>query len=342
MINWLIFCSFIASLTLTLLGLIVDISYQVQYVPQLETLQKKQLEQMPSYREDHEFFLKHPVFAIHKPKKTDFNTFFTQIMTQSRGSLVAPSKKTKILALGSEWVEKRNLIEPNPISDQLFAQVHNYDHWNLDPREVEVWGLSATDLIVSGQIYLSNALHFSGEDILLSLEQSRHLSRILLSTEILNFKLAGLSLLEKEQQILDFMNRRQLATRPSWQAVPLHEIKRYRKHLTATASYLTPLTPSKILQEIFLGKEPPVGLCAVYMNKKELLTFSRGFLEPWFPMEPNFSDRLATISTIRERVEEECNPSPPDVKVEFPIIRNLPFYRRMFAMNILLKKSELL
>ena len=62
MVNWVLFCSFIISLTLTLLGVLVDLTYSLQYQPKIEKLHSDQGSEMEILLQEQNFFHDHPVF----------------------------------------------------------------------------------------------------------------------------------------------------------------------------------------------------------------------------------------------------------------------------------------
>jgi hypothetical protein len=340
MVKWLIFCSFIISLALTIIGLIVDINYQVRFVPQIEKVQKLQSDHIENYLNDKTYFSQHLFFNFKVLQKNDFSTFFKNKLIHDDQSIIPFETKKTVLSLGPQWLDKRHLIKPNEKLDQLFSQVHNFDYWTLKPSDLINKNISATDFIVISQIYLANSIHLSPHDILLSLEQTRHLSRLLLSTQILNFKLAGLSILEKENNLIQYMNSRKFRGYESWNLIPPVEIKKYREFLGLSDFYLSFLTHKSILEKVFLNDSLPIGSCALLQNKNQFLSENEAYLKPHFIFEPSFDDSIKTIKKIKDRIQATCKMKLEPIALKEDMTRHIPYLRRIVGVRHLLQESK--
>lgn len=328
---------------MTLLGLIVDISYQVKYTPQLERIQQRQKNQLATYLVEKRYFSEHPLFKQQTNPVRDFSSLFSQALNkEAKQELVSFQLKKEVLSSGDKWLEKRNLKSSSAKIDKIFSQVHNFDHWILTKKTLKETTVTATDFIVMTQIYLSNALYHSPDDIIISLEQTRNLSKVLLSTQILNFKLAGLSLLEKEKDLINFMIRRKISGAENWTTISQQEIKRFRNFLDSTNSFLNLITPETVLNDVFLKDDLPVGSCALYNQKKDFLAHIQVFLTPLFPFEPSFQDNIRVFDKIKATSLTSCQATPLRPLPKASYIQHIPYYRRIFAVKALLEKSETL
>lgn len=335
MVNWIVFCAFIASLGMTLMGLVVDLTYQLQYKPKLSRFQDIQSNKLESYLAEKSFFDKHPVFHQNPKNQRDFNNIFLPLM-ERYSSLVDIEAKKKALAYGDKWLEKRHLVDPNEQLDHIFSQVHNFQHWNLTADIVEKYQLSPSDFMVINQIYLSNAFYYSPKEVLVSLEQSRNLAKVLLSTEILNFKLAGLSLIEKEHQFINWLIQRKVTGFESWKLVPPETITRFRRFLNQTSEFLNYLTPKDVLDKAFLTASLPTGVCAILNDKQVVLQWAEPFLNQNFPFEPSFQSSLKVIDQVVDKTRQHCHTKIGNASTKTPFVVNMPYYRRLYALRVLL------
>ncbi len=333
MINWLFFCTFVLSLTMTILGILVDVTYQVQYAPVIDKIHSQHQQSLNSYLEQKNFYLKHPLF---RPRLGERKDFAERISLLQQGDLAKPlidkTVKKSLFSMGKQWLDQKHKIPKLENVEKLFADIQEYDHWILPSNPDNDL---ASDLIVADQIFLAWTFHFQPSAIRQALEGSRQLSEILLTTQDLNYKRAGLSLLEKEAEFVAFLKTRMRNARLLWTPISQKELKAFRKHLQQTASYLTPLAEPSLFAKVFFSEKPAVGFCAVYKEKYKLLKWSEGFLSPNFPLEPNFSASVKNMHQIQLRAEEEClhwkSPQPPPVSW----FRHIPFYRRIYGVKMI-------
>lgn len=338
MVNWLLFCSFITSLAMTILGLMVDLSYQFTYEPQIHQWQTEQSQNLQSFLDNENRWAQHPVFQPLAKNKQDLATHLTNIRQGDlQKEILSPSKKKKFMAMGRKWLKQKHQVAEVDTLLDFFNDIEEFDQWT--PIIPIKKGL-ATDFVVSGQLYLAFTYHFRPEEIRQALTKTRHLSRILLSTDHLNFKKAGLSLLEKENQLMQSLNDRYLKTQILWTPVAQTEINAFRKHLHQTASYLSHLTKPEILQKIFLKETKPLGYCAVFATKKPLILWGNQYLKPHFIFEPNFRKTTSTLDLILENGETRCpeyvNTKPPQKRLS----QYIPYYRRLYAIKFILDSEK--
>ena len=190
MFNWLIFLSFSFSCALTLLGLFVDLSYQIQYQPRLEALHKKQKKDFLILLDQKRKWIQHPLFGHKGRKGQDLSTVIDKAPT----SFVSLDLKKKILKTGDRWLEKRNQFPMGQELQSFFDQLENFDHFY--PATDGPFQIKASDFVVMGQLYLFHSIYFSDLSLEHSLSQVRRLAKILISSPFLDYKRAGLSLLD--------------------------------------------------------------------------------------------------------------------------------------------------
>ncbi len=343
MINWLVFSTFVLSMAMTILGLLVDLTYQVRVAPQIESLHKQQRNNLPGYLEDSKKFHQHTVFRPKVPARQDFAKLLTKIQ---RGDLQKPlideKVKKTIFSMGPKWLDQKHKIPQLETVELLFSEIEDYDHWSLpfDPDNNV-----ASDLIVADQIFLAWTFHFKPVALRQALEKSRQLSQILLSTQDLNFKRAGMSLLEKENELLGFLKARYRNYQILWTPVSQQELKAFRYHLRQTARYLSPLAEPQLFTKVFLSESVPIGFCSIAKEKMQMLLWSQKFLEPRFPLEPDFSQTIKNIVGLQEQVKHRCQnwESPPTPEVTW--FQHIPYYRRIYGTKMMFhaeKKRKIL
>ncbi len=343
MINWLVFSTFVLSMAMTILGLLVDLTYQVRVAPQIESLHQQQRKILPDYLADSKKYHQHAVFRPKLSSRQDFSQLLEKIQ---RGDLQKPlideKVKKSIYSMGPNWLDQKHKIPKLEPVELLFSEIEDYDHWTLpfDPDNNV-----ASDLIVADQIFLAWTFHFQPIALRQALEKSRHLSRILLSTQDLNFQRAGLSLLEKENELLAFLKSRYRNYQILWTPVSQQELKAFRYHLRQTARFLSPLTEPKLFQKVFFSKRVPIAFCSIAKEKMQMLLWSQKFLQPRFPLEPNFSETIENIVKLEDKVKTECQnwKSPPSPQVTW--FQHIPYYRRIYGTKMMFhaeKKRKIL
>ena len=338
MVNWLIFCSFVFSLAMTLLGLMVDFSYHLSYQPRIEEWQNQQKDQLSSYLAKEKSYQKHPLFRPRPHQKKDFSQLLSDLRKGDKQQELVPAKTKKdILSLGDQWIEQKHKIKHLPTVLQLFQNIEEYDYWSPEQEDSSD---NTINLIVASQIFLASTFYNEPELIREALKKTRHLSQILLQTQGLNFKRAGLSLLEKEHSLMEFLNSRFLKSRTLWTPVPLSDLRDYRKHLEQTTGYLSLLTKASILEKIFLNSETPIGFCSAYIEKQELIEWGEPYLEKQFLFEPDFSDKIKTLSRIKQKAQTHCQLVKSKSRQPKQWIQHIPYYRRIFAIKMLLKAEH--
>lgn len=340
MINWLIFCTFVLSFSMTLLGIAVDLSYQVQMAPKVLGFQDQQINELTHYMEAKDHFSSHPVFTPPSEKGQNFAELYRNIIEEApEHKLVSRQQKETVLAFSQSWLDKKHKINFTDQIDLLFKEIEKYSYWQ--PTET-VDNSVASDLIVAGQIFLAHTFHYQPQALREALGKVRYFARVLLTTEDLSFKRAGLSLLEKENQFLDLLREQWYKAQLIWTPVPLDEINKYRKFLSATSMKLSYLTPPEVLKTVFQrGQEPP-GFCAVLREKKTFLEWSRVFLSARFPFEPDFNSNISALDQIQSHGREVCHfeVSPKPKHNSVPLAAYIPYYRRLYGIRVLLNNQK--
>lgn len=332
MINWLVFSTFVASFTLTLMGLFVDLTYQMRYQPQLTSLHEQLIAELPHYLQSKDDFSKHPIFSPETHKTKDLTQFFQK----NTPGLIDKKTKQAVLSKGKNWLDKVAVL---PLPDNLllfFKSLKEYDHIGVSLAQ----SIHASDFIVISQIYLSNAFHFAPIPLEQALNQVRQLSIMLLKSSHLAYKRAGLSLLSKERDLFEFIQSRRHVRQLRWTLIPEKQIKSFNDFLNNTAVFLSYLTPPQALEKIFLDNKLPSGFCAVFYEQKDILNWSQPFLMNHFPFEPNFQMTLSRIDKIAQKAKQYCPPQNPKLNVTASWVSHLPYYRRLLAVKILLNKSK--
>ena len=340
MVNWLIFCSFVLSFSMTILGLLVDLTYQTQIAPKVQSFQQEQIQRLPEYIEDKRFFSKHKVFSPPSRNGKNFADLYGKIIAESPSQrLVDFEQKKTVLALSDSWLDKKHKITFTDEIDQLYNEVEEYSYFKI-PEDLD--NTVASDLIVSGQVFLAHTFHYQPEALREALSKVRHFARVLLTSEDLNFKRAGLSLLEKELQFMELLKEEWYKAQLIWTPVPPNEIRGFRKFLAHSSQSLSFLTPPEVLTKAFLGENPPPGFCAVMKEKRFFLRWSRVFLNSRFPFEPDFAPNIKAIGEIQKMGLDRCHSINSNDKMPkgAPLAAYVPYYRRLYGIKILLKAHK--
>src|SRR5690606_25423296 len=93
-----------------------------------------------------------------------------------------------VLSLGVRWLEKRHLIKPSELIEEVFQNVQAYSKWSVYKTLRLNSKLESTEFIVAGQILAANALHSTPENLIETLIKIRHMAFLLLASENFNFK----------------------------------------------------------------------------------------------------------------------------------------------------------
>lgn len=326
---------------MTIFGLFVDLTYQLEYAPKIAEFHGQQEAKLESYLHERSFLSTHPLFAAQSSEGSNFNDYAANfVMKNPAQTLVKMDDRKKVLSAGKKWLEKRHYIVTNEAINSLFGEMDKYSYWKLTESIANENLLSPIDLVVAGQIYLQNIYQDNPQEIASALAKTRKLSALLLSTDSLNFKLAGLSLLEKEHQLINEMNAKKNAEFIAWEPVPLTDLKRYRVFLESTNFYLNFITSPDILTKVFLDKTPPPGLCAVYNQKQLVLDWAESYLQSNFPFEPNFSSNIATIDKIKNQMAQNCTGPFAKYNGERTLASRLPYLRRIRGIDFLLQPGH--
>jgi len=339
MLNWMFFCSFVVSFALTIVGLLMDVTYQIQLAPRVEKFQSYQLKRLPDYLRLKKRLETHPIFNPQLGRGENFQNLWKDLTNRHENKkLLSLKEKKVIMAMGEDWLDQKHKIKLPPVAVDLFANIYDYSHWESS-IPMDAW--DASDLIVSGQLYLAHTLHFEPLNIRESLKRVRHLALILLSMEDMNFKRAGLSLLEKEQTFTRVLDKKILDSELLWAPVSLAELRDFRHYMKQTSGMLSYLSSPQVLNNVYLKGSPPTGFCSVMREKNRILSWSRSFLNSNFPFEPSFQERLDLIDQIRQRGQEACLPLPklkPESKGQW--VTHIPYYRRLYAIKMLLDANK--
>lgn len=342
MARWLIFCSFIFCLSMTLLGLILDLTYQLHYKPLVSDWQSKISQISDGFQIEKDHFDKHPFFSKQPKEGTDFADYLRERITEEKAYVLVNRETQKsVLSLGVRWLEKRHLIKPSELIEEVFQKVQAYSKWSVYKTLRLNSKLESTEFIVSGQILAANAVHSSPENLIDTLVKIRHMAFLLLASENFNFKLAGLSLLEKEAHILDYIKDRRLKMNGEWHLIPAQELKRYRKFLKLTYNLYGYLTPTNILKKHFLDTSLPIGFCSIYFEKQHFIDWMEPFLNSQFPFEPSYTESLSVLEKIQHRAQESCYSESDNKNSEVPFITKIPYYRRIIGLQYLLNTRNL-
>ena len=343
MTKWLIFCSFIICLSMTLLGLFMDLTYQLHYVPQIEDWQKQLQQSSDLYQKEKTYFDTHVFFSKPNSEGKDFASYLrSKTSTEKNFVLISYDLQKSTLSLGRKWLEKRHLIKPSPLVEEIFNRIGQFSTWSVHKTLALNPKMEPTEFIVAGQIYIANSLYTKPTELIESLNRVRHLAFLLLGSEELNFKLAGLSLLDKEKDLINFINQRKLPLHGQWELISSFELTRYRKFLYQTYKYINYLTPPKLLSQLFVKDSLPIGFCSIYKERKPFMEWIKHFLFSSFPFEPNFDARLKVFRKISKKALRHCDSlKETSIESKIPWKAKLPYYRRLFALKLLLTNKSL-
>lgn len=337
-INWLLFSSFVFSLVMTILGLMVDMTYHLQYKPKIQQLHALQEDKLAAYLQEDKKYQNHPLFKPYKNEKKDLASLLADIQKEDKDHplIEAPVKK-RVFAMGKDWLEQKYKIPEIPRVHQLFANIRDFDHWIVSEQTPSHL---ATDLVVAGQLSLAWTFYFKPTAIRQALENTRHLSKILLHTQNLSFKKAGLSLLEKESELMAHVTSRFHKSKFLWTPLSDKEIRNFRHHLAQTSAFLSPLSLQKVYDDVFFSGVEPMGFCAVFKRKRKLLQWSKIYLSPQFPLEPSFHQQLKNLDRVWKQAQTTCLNWPTDSLPKAKWYHHIPYYRRIYAVKMILNAER--
>jgi hypothetical protein len=329
---------------MTLLGVILDLTFQLHYSPMIESRQQKLTESTDSYLKDKVFFESHPLFSRNQGTGTDFADYLrSRVSSDKKHILVNHDLQKTTLSLGKKWLEKRHLIKPSSMIEEIFNRVQTFSRWSVRKTLTLNPQMDPAEFIVASQVYIANSYYTNPNLLVDTLAKVRHMASLLLSSENLNFKLAGLSLLEKEKELLDFMVYKKMPLNGSWEIIPKSQLNRYRKFLYKTYDYLSFLTNPRTLSQLFIKNSLPPGFCSIYHERWPFNQWIRSFLEPQFPFEPSFTDHFQVFAKIKKKAIKNCHSVKEllTTNTSIGMKARIPYYRRIFALKILLDSTTL-
>ena len=345
-LKWFVFFTFIVSMTLSLIGLAVDVVFHTSYVPAIEKWQDKKSNNLEHYLREKEFFAGHRIFSTsdreRQPDK-DFADFLHSRIAPGKDFLFIPlEQQSEVLALRNKWMDKKFTLEAPQAVRETFNRALDYDYWNIEKTLEAKPNIAAREFIVAGQLILASSLKDETEKSIETLKKVRHFARLLLSCENLNFKLAGLSLLSKEQDFISYIDLRMPAQQVEWVTIPLSNLKRYRDFLYTTYDYFDFLMPPALLGKIFIHDKLPSGFCSVFHKKAPILSRAAPLLKGFFPFEPDFSQEYSAYLEINEKAQQKCQSSATKTSQPLSLMTSkIPFYRRIKALKFLLNNKSL-
>ncbi len=340
MLNWLFFTTFIMSFMFTLIGLLVDVTLQTQYIPQLESLQKKQQQSLKTYFELNKQFADSPLF--NQSRETQLYPLkISKYISDAQTRLVDIATRYAVLTLGPHWMEKRHKLAENPNVEKFFKDITQYDCWPLTEKELTELDLSPSELIVAAQLHLAQAYYANTTPLPQALKNVRHLARLLIATSFMNWKRAGLSILEKEKDFIQFIRARKNTKGGDWDLVPQKILQNYIKLLAMTETYLSALNTPQTLKQVFFNKDLPIGFCAVFHKKKGAIQWEFAFLAPKAPFEWSFQESIDLIKDIERVALAKCPQlSALTSSVPLPWAHKIPYFRRLFALHATVGKGH--
>jgi len=322
----------------TLLGLLVDVTFQTQYLPQLEALQQRQKERLKTYFELNKQFADQPLFNPSlEAAVSPLN--ISKYIPDAQTRLVDVATKYAVLTLGPHWIEKRHKLAENLKVENFLREITQYDSWPLREDELSALALSPSEFIVSAQLHLARAYYANTTDLITALRNVRHLAKLLISTSYLNFQRAGLSILEKERDFIQFISARKNPKIENWTLVPQENLRNYIKLIGMTETYLSALNTPLTLKQVFLNNELPIGFCPVFHKRHGALQWEFAFLAPQAPFEWSFHESITLLKEIKKVALSNCPYlSNPMASVALPWVHRVPYYRRLFALHATIGK----
>ena len=128
MLNWLIFSSFVFSMVMTCLGLMLDMSFQLKYKPAIEKYQQNQQRNLADYLKAEASYREHEIFGKKQAHRDDFLTRLTEL---SQGDLQKPllpaATKKDFLSLGKKWLDQKHRVPKLESVESLFSEIEKYD-----------------------------------------------------------------------------------------------------------------------------------------------------------------------------------------------------------------------
>lgn len=340
MLNWLFFTTFIMSLMFTLLGLLIDVTVQTQYLPQLESLQKKQQQRLKTYFELREQFADQPLFNQSR-ETTLYPLKISKYIPNAQTPLVDAQTQYATLTLASNWMQKRHKLAVSPKVENFFKDITQYDSWPLTEKELSELNISPSEFIVAAQLHLAQAYYANTTPLLVALRNVRHLAKLLISTSFINCKRAGLSILEKERDFIQFTAARKNSKSGDWTLVPQKKLQNYIKMMDMTETYLSALNTPLTLKQVFFNNDLPIGFCAVFHKKQGAIQWEFAFLAPQAPFEWSFQDSINLLKDVEKVALTKCPQLAGTLtSVPLPWAHKIPYYRRLFALHATVGKSH--
>jgi len=342
MSRWIVFSIFIFCVTFTLVGVVLDVIFQVYYQPAMDSWQKVQGQKLAHYIQEKDYFSDHALFSHKSDAALDFANFLSSRITTDKNFIfISPDQQKVTLSLGDKWVQQRNVKKLSKPLKVTFTRIKEFGIWSVNDTIKLNPNITPVEFIVASQIYLTHILHKQSPLTELALEQVRHLALLLINSQNFNYKLAGLSIMEKEKTFLDFIERNHPRLKIKWQTISQEDQDRFRKFLYTTYEYLDFLTKKKILDKVFITGKLPTGFCAVFGKKWPIIHESRPYLASKFPFEPDFSINDKTLGSIYNKAQQVCQKNHQKFNDKQPFRSIVPYYRRIHGIKYLLSNKSL-
>jgi hypothetical protein len=176
------------------------------------------------------------------------------------------------------------------------------------------------------------------------LRDARILGRLLLTTENIQLTLAGLLILDFERRAYRYYVDNLKMNALTWTPIDPNVTRRARRAILATRAYLRLWTPTKTLDDFFLGEATPPGLCAAANEGLPFDYALRGILEPHWPFEMDTRAEYSRLDHIFLKAQSACRlkylsslTKDGRLRVKVPgsvVFNDLPYSRKIFGLRL--------
>ena len=274
----------------------------------------------------------------------------------SAKAIVDQATRVALLRTGGDWILQIAKGRHPKVDLSFFGELAKYDYWDIE-KDSQISALIEKKVFVppshlpipdTGDLVAAAKLRLIAggldNDFMPALRDARILGRLLMTTENSQLIIAGLLILDFERRAYRYYVDNLKMPQTTWTPIDANVTRRARRAVLATRAYLRLWTPTKSLQDLFLEKSIPPGLCAAVNDAIPFDYSLRGILEPHFPFEMDTRAEYKRLDRIYAKAQTECrlryltsltNEGPLRIRVPGPIFFNdLPYSRKIFGLRL--------
>jgi hypothetical protein len=272
--------------------------------------------------------------------------------------LVNHATRERVLRAGENWLDSPRRFDRFPVDTGLLDDLLSTSHWDLErlsPLGSAIErgaGREETDILpdiqeltIFAQMRLLAGLK-SGDSVR-ALKATRHLAKLMVTTENLVLIQSALTLLELERRAYRVYVEKGLIEEGDWTPVDRVTNRRLARLISALSSFYAPWTPPARLALFFSKGGLAPSQCALVNDRAPRLSALRSMLYGGWPGELDLTENEASLAEIEAQALQDCRlvqrrrelkqTSFISLRPGPWLFNRLPILRQLFGVNTALE-----